>query len=307
MRSYQKGHIFWSPSTGARMVNNGVVNAKYNEVGRERGRLGYPTSDYACDQPNGGCKQSYQKGHIYWSSSTGAKVMMGGNINYHWLKAGGPGGTLGYPTSDQINGLRDGGSKQRFRNGTMYTSAASGTHYTVAGNINYQYQKAGEEAGKYRYPRGKQSCSGGVCRQSFQGGTLVHDTRPKPAPPKVNVDSRCKTGRVMCASKKDRKMRWMIDGKVIKTYDARFGCSRTPSDNGQFRVFWKSYNHTSTIYGTWMPRAMFYNGGEAVHYSGDFAARGWNGCSGGCVNIRDFNGVSWLYGQVKVGDKVVVY
>ncbi|MGJ3510063.1 L,D-transpeptidase family protein [Enemella sp. A6] len=121
------------------------------------------------------------------------------------------------------------------------------------------------------------------------------------------LDSRCMSGRVMCASKKDRKLYWVVNGQVKKTMDARFGCPSAPSDNGSFKVFWKSYNHTSTLYGSWMPRAMFYNGGEAVHYSPDFKSRGYAGCSHGCVNIRDWDGINWLYNQVRNGDKVVVY
>lgn len=132
-------------------------------------------------------------------------------------------------------------------------------------------------------------------------------TQLRRTPIASSLDSRCWSGRVMCASKKDRKLYWVINGQIQKTFDARFGCAATPSDNGTFRVYWKSYNHTSTIYDTWMPRAMFYNGGEAVHYSPDFANRGWAGCSGGCINIRDWNGINWLYGQVQNGDKVVVY
>lgn len=140
-------------------------------------------------------------------------------------------------------------------------------------------------------------------------GTRIYSpvTQLRRTPKASHLDRRCLSGRVMCASKKDRKLYWVINGRVQRTFDARYGCARTPSDNGTFRVYWKSYNHTSTIYGTWMPRAMFYNGGEAVHYSQDFRSRGYAGCSGGCINIRDWNGINWLYGQVRNGDKVVVY
>ena len=56
-----------------------------------------------------------------------------------------------------------------------------------------------------------------------------------------------------------------------------------------------------------MPFAMFFSGGQAVHYSSDFAAIGYNGASHGCVNVRDYDAVAWLFDQVQVGDKVVVY
>ena len=44
-----------------------------------------------------------------------------------------------------------------------------------------------------------------------------------------------------------------------------------------------------------------------MHYSPDFAARGYNGASHGCVNVRDYDGIKWLWHQVRIGDKVVVH
>ena len=66
------------------------------------------------------------------------------------------------------------------------------------------------------------------------------------------------------------------------------------------------YN-VSKLYGSSMPYAMFFSGGQAVHYSPDFAATGYNGASHGCVNIRDYDVIAWLFDQVNVGDKVIVY
>lgn len=122
------------------------------------------------------------------------------------------------------------------------------------------------------------------------------------------IDKRCLTGRVMCVSKKDRKLRWMIDGAIKKTLDARFGAASTPTRNGSFTVFRKSRDHVSSLFGSKMPFAMFFSGGQAVHFSSDFLARGYAGASHGCVNIRDREGIKYLFDkQVKLGDKVVVY
>ncbi|MFD3539510.1 peptidoglycan-binding protein [Streptomyces sp. NPDC058662] len=130
-------------------------------------------------------------------------------------------------------------------------------------------------------------------------------------PPVVNEadapDPRCMEGRVMCISKESRTLAWMIDGKVVSTMDVRFGSENTPTREGVFNVGWKAKDWTSTIYHTPMPYAMFFSGGQAVHYSADFAARGYNGASHGCVNVRDKGKLSALFDQVKVGDKVVVY
>jgi lipoprotein-anchoring transpeptidase ErfK/SrfK len=127
------------------------------------------------------------------------------------------------------------------------------------------------------------------------------------AKPAGKLDPRCLTGHAMCVSKTTRTLSWVVDGKVLATMDVRFGSQYTPTREGLFHVTFKSRNHVSTIYHTPMPYAMFFSGGEAVHYSADFAARGYAGASHGCVNVRDKAAVARLFDQVKVGDKVVVY
>ncbi|EFF92736.1 peptidoglycan binding domain-containing protein [Streptomyces sp. e14] len=120
-------------------------------------------------------------------------------------------------------------------------------------------------------------------------------------------DARCLTGRVLCIDKTSRTLRWMIDGRTLSTMAVRFGTQYTPTREGEFQVYWKSRHHVSTIYHTAMPYAMFFSGGQAVHYSSDFAARGYAGGSHGCVNVRDEAAIARLFAQVKVGDKVVVH
>ncbi|MFE1952694.1 L,D-transpeptidase family protein [Streptomyces sp. NPDC059524] len=125
--------------------------------------------------------------------------------------------------------------------------------------------------------------------------------------PAAKPDPRCMTGRVMCISKTSRTLTWMIDGKRLMTTDVRFGSQYTPTREGVFHVDFKSRHHVSTIYHTPMPYAMFFSGGQAVHYSSDFAARGYAGASHGCVNVRDEAKIASLFDQVRTGDKVVVY
>ncbi|WP_418958709.1 L,D-transpeptidase family protein [Streptomyces tritici] len=133
------------------------------------------------------------------------------------------------------------------------------------------------------------------------------ELRPSTSNKLDKPDPRCMTGRVMCISKETRTLAWMIDGKVLSSMDVRFGSENTPTREGTFKVNSKSRDHVSTIYHTPMPYAMFFSGGQAVHYSADFAARGYNGASHGCVNVRDKGKVAALFDQVKVGDKVVVH
>ncbi|MEV5613500.1 L,D-transpeptidase family protein [Streptomyces sp. NPDC052225] len=125
--------------------------------------------------------------------------------------------------------------------------------------------------------------------------------------PAAKPDPRCMTGRVLCISKDSRTLTWMVDGKRLMTVDVRFGSQYTPTREGVFQVYFKSRHHVSTIYHTPMPYAMFFSGGQAVHYSSDFAARGYAGASHGCVNVRDEGKIASLFAQVRNGDKVVIY
>ena len=133
----------------------------------------------------------------------------------------------------------------------------------------------------------------------------MYNIEPKPGA----LDARCRTGRVLCIDKTSRTVRWVIDGKVQLTLDARFGSTLndTPTREGLFHVYFMNADHVSQLYGSAMPYAMFFSGGQAVHYSSDFATVGYYGASHGCVNIRDYDGIKWLFSQVHVGDAVVVY
>jgi peptidoglycan hydrolase-like protein with peptidoglycan-binding domain len=121
------------------------------------------------------------------------------------------------------------------------------------------------------------------------------------------LDRRCLTGHVLCIDKTSRTVRWVVNGEVRKTMAVRFGAAYTPTREGVFHVGWKSRDHVSKLYDSSMPFAMFFSGGQAVHYSSDFASRGYSGASHGCVNVRDYAGIKWLFDQVQVGDKVVIY
>lgn len=151
--------------------------------------------------------------------------------------------------------------------------------------------------------------SGKVSRTTWK--LLVQKTgriKISPSSGSRKLDPRCKfSGRALCADKTRDKLYYVRGGKIIKTMDARFGCWNNRTREGRFSVQWKSRNHVSTIYHTPMPYAMFFSGGQAVHYSPDFAARGYNGCSHGCVNVRARSTIRWVYDRIRVGDRVVVY
>src|SRR3954452_11578853 len=130
---------------------------------------------------------------------------------------------------------------------------------------------------------------------------------PAPVVYGKKLDQRCATGVALCIDKTTRKLRYVVNGVVKMQLDVRFGAQKTATREGGFTVGWKSRNHVSKLYDSKMPFAMFFSGGQAVHYSSDFAARGYNGASHCCVNVRDLAKIKLLFNEVNVGDKVIVY
>ncbi|MEU9120196.1 L,D-transpeptidase family protein [Streptomyces sp. NPDC048506] len=133
------------------------------------------------------------------------------------------------------------------------------------------------------------------------------ELRPSTSRPIGTPDPRCMTGRVICISKRSNTLAWIVDGRTVSAMDVRFGSQYTPTREGTFAITFKSRHHVSTIYHTAMPYAMFFSGGQAVHYSADFAARGYRGASHGCVNVRDKARIAALFAAVRKGTRVVIY
>ena len=123
------------------------------------------------------------------------------------------------------------------------------------------------------------------------------------------LDPRCAAGKVVCVSKAQQKISYVVDGKVDFTREARFSAPGWDSPEGDFRIWYMNSDTVSKIFGerTPMPYAIFYDANVAIHYSQDFADKGYAGGSHGCSQLRDYQVAKWLYEQVKVGDRVVVY
>jgi hypothetical protein len=60
-REFEKGAIYWSRATGARVVS-GAVLAKYKRLGAEGGSLGYPVSDSRATTD--GVQQTFEHGFV---------------------------------------------------------------------------------------------------------------------------------------------------------------------------------------------------------------------------------------------------
>ena len=124
----------------------------------------------------------------------------------------------------------------------------------------------------------------------------------------AKLDPRCSGAvRVLCIDKSQKVLRYLVHGKVVMQLDVRFGSPSLPTREGVFDVYAKSRYHVSTLYHTPMPYALFFSGGQAVHYSMFFHAVGYAGASHGCVNVRDESAMATLFDEVPIGTKVVIY
>ena len=121
-QDFQNGAMYWTAETGAHSVV-GAIRTRWGAQGWETGALGYPITDVYCGLTQGGCFQQYEGGSIYWSPSSGARVVSGPILS-HWGTQGWEAGALGYPV-EEVRSVT-GGQSQRFAGGTLVYTAATG-------------------------------------------------------------------------------------------------------------------------------------------------------------------------------------
>ncbi|MFI7000325.1 LGFP repeat-containing protein [Nocardia sp. NPDC050175] len=111
---FEGGTIHWSPSTGAHNTW-GAIRDKWATLSWEDGRLGFPVTD-EFPAKNNGAGQHFEGGSIYWSASTGARVISGA-IRDTWASQNWENGRYGYPISDEYD--YNGGRAQDFQGGRI--------------------------------------------------------------------------------------------------------------------------------------------------------------------------------------------
>ncbi|WP_171042326.1 LGFP repeat-containing protein [Sinomonas gamaensis] len=171
-RNYQGGAVIWTPANGA-MVSRGAIRSRWATLGFENGVLGYPTTDEVGGLRNGGVYQNYEGGAIIWSPDTGAHSSTGA-IRQRWQQLGFEAGVLGYPTTETIGGLRNGGSYQNYENGAIISSPTAGTHESY-GAMRARWQQLGFETGVLGYPTTNvvSGIKNGGSYQNYEGGAIV--------------------------------------------------------------------------------------------------------------------------------------
>jgi len=164
---FQGGSLYSSPATGVHAVR-GALRDRWAATGWENG-LGYPVSDEF--GLRGGLAQRFQAGIVYFSGATGAQVVRGSILDAYGA-TGWENGPLGFPT--QGDTAVRGGAFTHFQGGSIYWSAATGTH-VVRGAVRDAWAREGWETGRLGFPAGEEHAVPGGAAQRFQGGTVTVD------------------------------------------------------------------------------------------------------------------------------------
>ncbi|MGK3708610.1 hypothetical protein [Arthrobacter sp. IK3] len=169
-RTYDKGGaILWHPSYGAYAQMPGPMRDKHLALGGHATGLGYPTADETTGLKDGGKSQPFEGGTIVWSPATGAKVVHSG-IGAKWASANWENGQLGYPTTDEVYGLKDGWAYQNYQGGAILWDTRAGRGYLSVGAIRSAWAAQDYERGPMGYPQSDEYIWNGVVRQNYQGG-----------------------------------------------------------------------------------------------------------------------------------------
>lgn len=155
----------------------GAIRAKWLATGGERGPLGYPVSSEHIS-PGGGAFVEFQhngssRAFVMWSPDTGAHYLKGA-IADRYVRASGPWGALGYPTTDE-EGTPDGRGAYNHFNGnggsSIYWSPSTGAH-DVRGGIRDRWQSLRWENSYLGYPTSDSHPIENGRRNDFQGGYI---------------------------------------------------------------------------------------------------------------------------------------
>ncbi|MGY2067548.1 hypothetical protein [Blastococcus sp. SYSU DS0619] len=165
---FAQGAIYASSTTNPQIIR-GTAYDVWARQGYETGRLGYPISDVQAVA--GGQQSDFQGGSIYVSPATGGR-WLGADLAADLAARGGPGGALGFPTTDEFT-TATGGRAAHFQRGNLYWSAGTGLH-NVSGPTYTAWAAQGYENGPLGYPTADATAAPGGTGTvaTFQGGSI---------------------------------------------------------------------------------------------------------------------------------------
>jgi uncharacterized protein with LGFP repeats len=158
--------IYYSSGTGAHLVKGGIL-AKYLAAGGPAAR-GFPTTDEIA--VTGGLATYFGKARIYWSSTTGARLVNGAILT-KYLATGGP-VRYGLPTTDVT--AVTGGWYSHFTGGrSIFYSGPTGAHL-VYGGIRNRYASMGYQRSCLGFPTTDEYAITDGRRSRFAQGSITY-------------------------------------------------------------------------------------------------------------------------------------
>jgi uncharacterized protein with LGFP repeats len=171
-QSFDKGLVYSSPEGSYTLT--GPIRSAHGRLGGVNGPAGWPIGDQVCGLPGGGCSQAFENGVIYAPASGTPRLVLAGPVADYYAANGGPGGQLGYPTSETVRVTKNGGGFAQAFAGGLVNAGPEGAFLEV-GVIRSKHAVLGGVAGSIGWPIAEQQCGvlpNGECSQEFQGGTL---------------------------------------------------------------------------------------------------------------------------------------
>ncbi|UOE26045.1 LGFP repeat-containing protein [Agromyces soli] len=182
-QAFTKGRVYWASATGPQLVAGGILTA-YLQSGGPGGALGYPLAPEKAI--SGGAMQQFQNGAVFWSSSSGGRVLLG-EIAAGYQRVGGLTGSLGVPL-ESTRTYSGGGLGQRFAKGWLYWSSKTGAQ-KVTGGIGDAYAAAGGPNSGIGYPAGGESTITGGAKQAFSNGAVYWSSATRAQLVRAEIDT----------------------------------------------------------------------------------------------------------------------
>ncbi|HET6303112.1 hypothetical protein [Microbacterium sp.] len=166
-----EGAYIHSSSLGTFTTANALMTP-YSAAGWVRGDLGWPAGPQtSISDPNGwGYAQKFEGGYIHYSTKgafSTTNELMNAYSAAGWLR-----GPLGWPAGPQtwVTDRNGNGYAQMFAGGYIHSSA-HGT-FASSNTIMTAYSAAGWLRGSLGWPTSPETCSNGMCGQTFAGGAI---------------------------------------------------------------------------------------------------------------------------------------
>lgn len=171
---FQGGSMYWNEKLNKTFLVYGRIGAEWASWNWEKGYLGLPIEDPV--NFDGGAKQLFTNGKIYWSNKTDAHAIIGSILTE--FERGGL-AEWGFPLKPEGDTQDFRGRYQNFEFANIYCLHNSARSYGVKDDILKAYKLMGYEIGKLGYPISEQKETNGRVRQAFENGAIEVDVKTK--------------------------------------------------------------------------------------------------------------------------------